>query len=74
SISLNTFGTNQVDEAVIVRLVRDHFDLRPKGIIEMLDLKKPIYRKTASYGHFGRDDQDFPWELTDRAEELRKAV
>ena len=74
SISLNTFGTNQVDEAVIVRLVRDHFDLRPKGIIEMLDLKKPIYRKTASYGHFGRDDQGFPWELTDRAEELRKAV
>ncbi len=63
-----------MDEAVIVRLVRDHFDLRPKGIIEMLDLKKPIYRKTASYGHFGRDDQDFPWELTDRAEELRKAV
>jgi len=74
SISLNTFGTNQVDEAVIVRLVRDHFDLRPKGIIDMLDLKKPIYRKTASYGHFGRDDQGFPWELTDRAEELRKAV
>ena len=74
SISLNTFGTNQVDESVIVRLVRDHFDLRPKGIIDMLDLKKPIYRKTASYGHFGRDDQDFPWELTDRAEELRKAV
>jgi len=74
SISLNTFGTNQVDEAVIVRLVRDHFDLRPKGIIEMLDLKKPMYRKTASYGHFGRDDQGFPWELTDRAEELRKAV
>lgn len=74
SISLNTFGTNQVDESVIVGLVRDHFDLRPKGIIDMLDLKKPIYRKTASYGHFGRDDQGFPWELTDRAEELRKAV
>jgi S-adenosylmethionine synthetase len=74
SISINTFGTNQVDEAVIVRLVRDHFDLRPKGIIDMLDLKKPIYRNTASYGHFGRTGEGFPWELTDRAEELRKAV
>ena len=74
SISINTFGTNQVDEAVIVRLVRDHFDLRPKGIIDMLDLNKPIYRNTASYGHFGRTGEGFPWELTDRAEELRKAV
>lgn len=74
SISINTFGTNQVDEAVIVRLVRDHFDLRPKGIIDMLDLKKPIYRNTASYGHFGRTGEGFPWELADRAEELRKAV
>jgi len=74
SISINTFGTNQVGEAVIVRLVRDHFDLRPKGIIDMLDLNKPIYRNTASYGHFGRTGEGFPWELTDRAEELRKAV
>ena len=58
----------------ISRLVRDHFDLRPKGIIEMLDLKRPIYRKTASYGHFGRDDADFPWERTDRAEALRASA
>ncbi|MGB0764858.1 MAG: methionine adenosyltransferase, partial [Luminiphilus sp.] len=74
SISVNTFGTSTVGDDTIARLVRDHFDLRPKGIIEMLDLKRPIYRKTASYGHFGRDDADFPWERTDRAEALRASA
>ena len=74
SISVNTFGTSTVGDDAISRLVRDHFDLRPKGIIEMLDLKRPIYRKTASYGHFGRDDADFPWERTDRAEALRASA
>ena len=66
SISINSFGTGQVDEAVIVRLVREHFDLRPKGLVDMLDLKRPIYRNTASYGHFGRAGRrTSPWERTD---------
>ena len=71
SISLNTFGTNKVDEALIVELVRSHFDLRPRGIIEMLDLRRPIYRATASYGHFGREDSNFTWEKTDKAAALK---
>ena len=71
SISLNTFGTNKVDEALIVELVRSHFDLRPRGIIEMLDLRRPIYRATASYGHFGREDNNFTWEKTDKAAALK---
>ena len=74
SISVNTFGTSTVGDAEIARLVRDHFDLRPKGIIEMLDLMRPIYRKTASYGHFGRNDVDFPWERTDKADALRASA
>ncbi|MEE4279297.1 MAG: methionine adenosyltransferase [Halieaceae bacterium] len=74
SISVNTFGTGRVDDARIGELIREHFDLRPKGLIEMLDLKRPIYRKTASYGHFGREDTDFTWEKTDRAEALKAAV
>jgi S-adenosylmethionine synthetase len=57
-----------------VELVREHFDLRPKGLIEMLDLKRPIYRQTAAYGHFGREGEDFTWERTDRADALRSAV
>ncbi|GAB3312103.1 methionine adenosyltransferase [Haliea atlantica] len=74
SIAINTFGTGEVSDARIVELVREHFDLRPKGIVEMLDLKRPIYRKTAAYGHFGREDADFTWEKTDKAELLRSAV
>lgn len=71
SISLNTFGTNKIDEALIVELVRSHFDLRPRGIIEMLDLRRPIYRATASYGHFGREEPSFTWEKTDKAAALK---
>ncbi|PWK46883.1 methionine adenosyltransferase [Pleionea mediterranea] len=74
SISINTFGTNKIDEAKIAELVRENFDLRPQGIIDMLDLKRPIYRKTAAYGHFGRNDPDFTWEKTDKADTLRQAA
>lgn len=74
SISINTFGTHTVAEAVIVQLVREHFDLRPRGIIEMLDLRRPIYRATAAYGHFGRDGDTFTWEKTDKAAALRAAA
>ena len=74
SISLNTFGTGKLPDAKIVELVREHFDLRPRGIIEMLDLKRPSYRATAAYGHFGREDADFTWERTDRAAALAKAL
>ncbi|MEP4600194.1 methionine adenosyltransferase [Saccharospirillum sp.] len=72
SISINTFGTNKVDEALIADLVREHFDLRPRGIIEMLDLLRPIYRPTAAYGHFGREG--FSWEATDKAAALKAAA
>ena len=71
SISLDTFGTATIDDDLIVKLVREHFDLRPWGIITMLDLLRPIYRQTASYGHFGRDDIRLPWEATDKAAVLR---
>ena len=74
SISVNTFGTGRISDEHIVALVREHFDLRPKGIVDMLDLKRPIYRKTASYGHFGRTDTDFSWEHTDKAELLRASA
>jgi S-adenosylmethionine synthetase len=74
SISIETFGTATVDESLIVRLVREHFDLRPWGIITMLDLLRPIYRQTAAYGHFGRDDVRLPWESTDKAALLREAA
>lgn len=72
SISVNTFGTGKVGDDAIIALVRDHFDLRPRGIIEMLDLRKPIYRPTASYGHFGREG--FSWEKTDKVAALRAAA
>jgi S-adenosylmethionine synthetase len=72
SINVDTFGTNAVPEERIVELVRKHFDLRPRAIIETLRLRRPIYKKTAAYGHFGRDDPDFTWERTDKAELLRK--
>jgi S-adenosylmethionine synthetase len=74
SISVNTFGTGRISDTRIVELVREHFDLRPKGLVDMLDLKRPIYRKTAAYGHFGREDADFTWEKTDKAEALKAAV
>ena len=74
SISINTFGTGKISDDSIAQLVRDHFDLRPKGLVEMLDLKRPIYRKTAAYGHFGREDADFTWENTDKAEALKGAL
>jgi len=71
SISLETFGTEKVDISLIEKLVREHFDLRPKGLIAMLDLYRPIYQKTASYGHFGRELPEFTWEKTDKAASLR---
>ena len=73
SISINTFGTGQISDEKIVQLVREHFDLRPGGLIDMLDLKRPIYQQTAAYGHFGRAEATFTWEATDRAEALRAA-
>ena len=72
SISIETFGTSNVDDALILELVHKHFDLRPGAIIRDLDLRRPIYAQTASYGHFGRTDIDLPWEHTDKAEALRK--
>ncbi len=74
SISVETFGTGKVDDARITELIRQHFDLRPKGLIAMLDLLRPIYRPTAAYGHFGRSDIDLPWEKTDKADTLREAA
>jgi S-adenosylmethionine synthetase len=74
SISIETFGTAKIDEERIAQLVREHFDLRPYGIVKMLDLVRPIYRKTAAYGHFGREEPEFTWERTDRAEALRAAA
>ncbi|GAB1255710.1 methionine adenosyltransferase [Aurantivibrio plasticivorans] len=74
SISINTFGTGKVSDEIIATLVRDNFDLRPKGLIAMLDLKRPIYQPTAAYGHFGREDQDFPWEKTDKVDALKSAL
>ncbi len=71
SISVNTFGTGKLPDDRIAMLVRKHFELRPKGLIAMLDLKRPIYRDTAAYGHFGREEPAFTWERTDRAEALR---
>jgi S-adenosylmethionine synthetase len=74
SIAVETFGTGTLPEAEILSLVRSKFDLRPAAIIERLDLRRPIYRGTAAYGHFGRDDLDLPWERTDQAAALREAV
>lgn len=74
SISVNTFGTGKLPDHEIIALIRDNFDLRPRGLIEMLDLRRPIYQATASYGHFGREEEDFTWEKTDKAAVLRKAL
>jgi len=74
SISIETFGTGKVSDDVILDLIKKHFDLRPGAIIETLNLRRPIYRQTATYGHFGREDLDLPWEKTDKAEILRAAA
>ncbi|MCE3251664.1 MAG: methionine adenosyltransferase [Cellvibrio sp.] len=74
SISINTFGTGKISDAAIIDLIRENFDLRPRGLIQMLDLKRPIYRQTAAYGHFGRELPDFTWEKTDKVEALKKAL
>ncbi len=74
SISVETFGSGKIDDEKIIRLIREHFDLRPKGLIEMLDLLRPIYQPTAAYGHFGREDLDLTWERTDKAETLKSAA
>lgn len=72
SISIDTFGTGKVSEDILIEVVRNNFDLRPAGIIKMLDLRRPIYKQTAAYGHFGRTDIDLPWERTDKAETLKE--
>jgi S-adenosylmethionine synthetase len=74
SININTFGTGTVPNGTIKKLVAEHFDLRPKAIIQHLDLLRPIYKKTAAYGHFGRERAEFTWEKTDKAELLRDAA
>src|SRR5699024_2991665 len=71
SININTFDTGKVDNAALVSKVRELFDLRPASIIEMLDLKRPIYKQTAAYGHFGRNDLELPWERLDKVDELK---
>ena len=72
SISIDTYNTGKLKDSVIANIVKEEFDLRPRGLIEMLDLKRPIYQKTAAYGHFGRDDIDLPWEKTDKLDVLKK--
>ena len=72
SVSIESFGTGKVENQVIKDLIHKHFDLRPGAIIQDFNLRRPIYRQTAAYGHFGRDDLDLPWEKTDKAEILRK--
>jgi S-adenosylmethionine synthetase len=74
SVYVDCFGTQKVDIALIEKLVGEHFDLRPAAIVRDLDLRRPIYTKTAAYGHFGRDDADFTWEATDKAEALAAAA
>jgi len=74
SIRVETFGTGKIDEARLTELVRTHFDLRPRGLIKMLNLIRPIYAKTAAYGHFGREEEEFTWEHTDKASLLREAA
>ena len=72
SISIDTYNTGKLEDSVIANIVKEEFDLRPRGLIEMLDLKRPIYQKTAAYGHFGRDDIDLPWEKTNKLDVLKK--
>ena len=74
SVSIDTFGTEKIPVGEIARLVNEHFDLRPGSFRKELDLHRPIYQKTAAYGHFGREDRDFTWEKTDKAQALRDAA
>jgi len=74
SISIETFGTGKIDQEKLIKAIRENFDLRPKGIINMLNLLRPIYQQTAAYGHFGRSDIDLPWEQTDKAEILKQQL
>ena len=74
SVMIETYGTGKVSDEVLRQVVLEHFDLRPKGIVKMLDLLRPIYTKTAAYGHFGRDEPEFTWEATDRAEALKASI
>jgi S-adenosylmethionine synthetase len=74
SVNVETFGTAKISDEHISGLITDHFDLRPGAIIRDLKLRQPFYRKTAAYGHFGRDDFEFPWERTDKAEALKSAA
>jgi S-adenosylmethionine synthetase len=74
SVMIETFGSEHMPERSIEQLVREHFDLRPAAILKNLDLRRAIYRKTAAYGHFGRDEHDFTWEKTDKAAALREAA
>jgi S-adenosylmethionine synthetase len=73
-ISIETFGTHKFDHGAMLELVKEHFDLSPRAIVRDLDLRRPIYRATAAYGHFGRSDIDAPWERTNKAEDLRRAA
>ena len=74
SLFVETFGTGKVSNEELIRLIRDHFDLRPAGIIQTLNLRRPIFQPTAAFGHFGRTDIEAPWEQTDKVEALRSAV
>ena len=74
SVMVTTFGTGKISDEKIEQLVREHFDLRPKGIVQMLNLLRPIYRKSAAYGHFGRDEPEFSWERTDKAAALKASA
>jgi S-adenosylmethionine synthetase len=74
SISIETYGTGKISDEEISMLVREHFDLRPRGLMDMLDLRRPIYQATAAYGHFGREEENFTWEKTDKIELLKKAL
>ena len=72
SVMVDTFGTGKVSDEKLVDIIRENFDLRPAGIIKMLDLRRPIYKQTAAYGHFGRNDLDLPWEKLDKTDLLKK--
>ena len=72
SVMVDTFGTGKISDEKLVDIIRENFDLRPAGIIKMLDLRRPIYKQTAAYGHFGRNDLNLPWEATDKTEILKK--
>ena len=74
SVSVTTFGTGRLDDDQIAKWVAENFDLRPKGIVQMLNLLRPIYEKTAAYGHFGRDEPEFSWESLDKVETLKAAL